>query len=52
VANSVVLRGGDGEQFSELATVTTADGHRVDILDERGGWTQIQTRQGQTGWVP
>ncbi|MCA9170937.1 MAG: BatD family protein, partial [Planctomycetales bacterium] len=52
VANRIALRSGDGEQFSELVTISPADGHRVDILTERAGWMQIQTRQEQKGWVP
>jgi SH3-like domain-containing protein len=51
VVNRVVLRTGDGEQFGELAAVPSADGHRVAVLSERGGWTKTRTGQDQLGWV-
>lgn len=35
---------------SSTAITTLAPGTRVAVLDERGGWVQVQTRAG-TGWV-
>ncbi|MEQ8634260.1 BatD family protein [Gimesia maris] len=52
VEQHLKLHAGDGEQFAEVAVLDSAEGHRVQTLAHRGTWTQIQTAQGQTGWVP
>ncbi len=52
VVSKVALRAGDGEQFAVVATLDQAEGHRVERLASRGGWTQIQTVDGQLGWLP
>ena len=51
VANNVTLYSGDGEQFDAVTTLDTAQGYRVQILTNRGDWTQIKTRHGHIGWV-
>ena len=51
VANDVTLHSGDGEQFDEVATIETAQGHRVKYLDRRGDWVKIETCLEQSGWV-
>ncbi len=52
VANNVSLHAGDGEQFSQIASIDAAQGHRVEVLGRRGNWTQVRTADGQTGWMP
>lgn len=52
VDKQVVLRAGDGQQFSEVATISAADGKRVKIIGERSGWTQVTIGSDQSGWVP
>ncbi len=52
VANNITLHSGDGEQFNAVATLDTAQGHRVQVLTNRGDWTQIKTRHGHAGWLP
>ena len=52
VANRVVLRTADGEEFKEVTTLSPADGHRVEIIHQRNGWAQVKTRQGKLGWLP
>lgn len=51
VANSVKIHAGDGEQFDAVVTLDAAQGHRVEVLDHRGNWTQVRTVEGHTGWV-
>ena len=51
VANNVTLHSGDGEQFDEVTTLKTAQGHRVKYLDRRGDWAKIETATKQSGWV-
>ncbi len=51
VADAVSLRAGDGEQFDEVVSVETAQGHRVEMLGQRGRWSQIRTADGHTGWI-
>ena len=51
IANNVTLHSGDGKQFDEVATITTAQGHRVKYLDRRGDWAKIETATQQSGWV-
>ena len=51
VADNTTLHSGDGEQFDQVATLDSAQGHRVQILTHRGDWTQIKTRHGHTGWL-
>ncbi|QDV49830.1 BatD family protein [Gimesia fumaroli] len=52
VEQHLQLHAGDGEQFTEVAVLDSAEGHRVQTLAHRGSWTQIQTGRGQIGWVP
>ncbi len=51
VVNTVDLRSGDGEQFEPVVSLESSEGQRVEILGKRGGWTQIRTGTGQSGWV-
>ena len=51
VANDVTVYSGDGDQFDEVATIKTSQGHRVKYFDRRGDWTQIETASKQSGWV-
>ncbi|MGI9516760.1 MAG: BatD family protein, partial [Pirellulaceae bacterium] len=51
VASSMTLFIGDGEQFDQVHNVRDAEGRRVELLAERGSWTQIATRDGYSGWV-
>lgn len=51
VASNVTLRAGDGEQFEVVSTIDPAEGHRVEHLNSRGGWTQVRTQDGQVGWL-
>ena len=52
VTSNTTLHSGDGEQFDQVASLDSAQGHRVQILTHRGDWTQIKTRHGHTGWLP
>ena len=51
VADHVRLHAGDGIQFEEVATLHDAQGQRVEVMSERGNWTQIRTAHGQIGWA-
>ena len=51
VANNVTLHSGDGQQFDEVATLETSQGHRVKYLDRRGDWAKIETALEQSGWI-
>ncbi len=51
VSDSVKLYAGDGEEFDAVVTLDTAQGHRVEVLGQRGAWSRIRTTQGHTGWV-
>ncbi|MEO8269920.1 MAG: BatD family protein, partial [Aureliella sp.] len=52
VNNSVSLHAGDGEQFDQVFSIDAAQGHRVEVLAQRGAWTQIRTAEGHIGWIP
>ncbi len=52
VEQRLQLHEGDGERFTEVAVLDSAEGHRVQTLAHRGSWTQIQTTHGHIGWVP
>ncbi|MEZ6062848.1 MAG: BatD family protein [Planctomycetaceae bacterium] len=52
VVNTLTLRAGDGSNFDSLQSLENAVGSRVTILAGRGPWLRVQTRDGQTGWVP
>lgn len=51
VASKTTLHSGDGEQFDAVASLDSAEGHRVQILTHRSEWMQIKTRHGQIGWL-
>ncbi len=51
VADAVSLHEGDGEQFDQVVSVEAAQGHRVEVLGQRGGWTQVRTAGGHIGWI-
>ena len=52
VSNEVSLYAGDGEQFAEVASIDSAQGHRVEVLGQRGLWTHVRTVDGRMGWLP
>jgi len=51
VSKNVTLHRGDGEQFEPVHNLEDAEGHRVEVLVNRGNWTQVKTRGGHVGWV-
>ncbi len=51
VASDVNLYAGDGEQFDEVMSVGSSQGHRVKVLGQRGSWSQVRTTSGQIGWL-
>lgn len=51
IASSVTLHAGDGEQFGVVSTIDQAEGQTVERLNARGAWTQVQTHDGQVGWL-
>jgi len=50
VAESVSLRAGDGENFAEVAAVSSSEGRAVSVLHQRGDWAQVRIGN-QTGWL-
>jgi hypothetical protein len=52
VTNDVHFRAGDGEQFDDVVFLESAQGQRVQILNQRSNWRQVRTATGQTGWIP
>jgi cytochrome c-type biogenesis protein CcmH/NrfG len=52
VADAVELREGDGQTFDVVHRLEAAEGQAVRILSQRGGWWQVETAAGQTGWLP
>ena len=51
IANSTTLHSGDGEQFDAVFSIDASQGHRVQILTNRGDWAQVRTRHGHIGWL-
>ncbi len=51
VVGTLALRSGDSDQFETVAEIENADGQRVQILTQRGGWAHVNTKQGLDGWV-
>jgi hypothetical protein len=51
VASNVHLHAGDGDQFPQILAIDAAAGHRVVALSQRGGWTQVRTADGHSGWM-
>ncbi len=51
VVDEITLRGGDGEAFAPLATIQRAQGRRVEVVANRGGWVKIRTTDNQIGWT-
>lgn len=49
LADSLRIRAGAGLNYKVLGGLTK--GEAVTIMDNREGWVQIQTPDGQTGWV-
>lgn len=49
LADSLRIRAGAGLNYKVLGGLTK--GETVTIIDNREGWVQIQTTDGQTGWV-
>ena len=41
VANQVRLHAGDGDQFDETHAIEAAQGHRVELLGQRGNWAPV-----------
>ncbi len=52
VTDNLLLRTGDGDQFDAVVALDSAQGHRVQILVQRGNWLQVRTRDGHVGWLP
>ena len=51
VVGTLALRSGDSDQFETVAEIENADGQRVQILTQSGGWAHVKTKQGLAGWV-
>ena len=51
VTSEVALHEGDGSEFPTQRNLTGAQGQQVTILNRRGGWVEIETSGGTTGWV-
>ncbi len=51
VADNVGLHAGDGEQFDKVFSINAAQGQRIEVLAERGDWTQVRTAGNHIGWV-
>lgn len=49
LADSLRIRAGAGLNYKVLGGLTKGD--TVTLIDNREGWVQIQTTNGQTGWV-
>ena len=52
VSDTVNLHAGDGTEFETVVNIDAAQGHRVEVMNRRGNWSQIRTSEGQTGWLP
>ncbi len=48
----LTLRTGDGKQFPSVLDIQLHEGQTVEPLKERGGWIQVRTATGDTGWLP
>ena len=52
VVDQIELRTGDGREFLVDTKLDPAIGLEVDVLNQRGSWARIRTRNsGETGWV-
>lgn len=51
VSDSIEIRTGDGTEFSVLRNLESAEGLELNLISRRNGWLQIQTEQGDQGWV-
>lgn len=51
VADSVVLRKGNGEGFAPAVEESLASGAEFVMLEERPGWVRIRLPDGQSGWI-
>ena len=51
VVKNVAILSGDGQQFPEITTLESAQGHRVTVLGQRVDWVQVKTVDGHVGWV-
>jgi hypothetical protein len=51
VAAEVSLRSGDGSEFAEFTTLSSAEGRLVQVLDRRDSWVRIGLDGGTTGWI-
>jgi len=51
IQSNVTLRSGDGDPFEEVRAIRNAQGHRFQVLTQRGQWTKVRDEQGQTGWI-
>ena len=51
VTGEVILRDGDGDEFSVANELSGVEGRVVTILDQRSGWTHLQMKDGTSGWV-
>ncbi|TWU47226.1 hypothetical protein Poly51_50250 [Rubripirellula tenax] len=51
VGSQIPLRAGDGDEFPLALDIADGDGEVVSIIDRRGGWTNVQRKDGSTGWV-
>ncbi|MDZ7330997.1 MAG: SH3 domain-containing protein [candidate division KSB1 bacterium] len=49
VKENSLLRMGPGQDFRHITTVPA--GERVKWLDQRGGWSQVQIKNGEVGWI-
>ncbi len=52
VGQKLVVREGDGDEFSVVAEIESGDGELISVEDRRGGWVQIRRRDGTRGWLP
>ena len=51
VSDQLVLRSGNGDHFESLSTIESAQGHSVKVVKRRANWIEIETVDGQVGWV-
>lgn len=52
VAESVIARQGDGENYPQSFTDPLHEGVEFDVIEHRPGWLHIELPNGQDAWIP
>jgi tetratricopeptide (TPR) repeat protein len=52
VADSVIARQGDGNNYSQSFNEPLHAGVEFDVLEQRSGWMHIKLANGQDAWIP